>query len=151
MKVLCKMKDSYCPIGLNICCAVCEHMNRCHDSCGHAVLHGHKHCEDAEVLTGNVVKFESAVPDTIKEMTKLLQMKKQMDEQEKLLKQELLKAMEKYGVKSFETDLIKMTYVAPSTKTTLDSAKLKLEHPDIVDQYSKISNVSASVRITVKG
>jgi hypothetical protein len=40
--------------------------------------------------------------------------------------------------------------VAPTTKTTIDSTKLKKEHPDIAEQYTKVSNVSASVRITVK-
>ena len=41
-------------------------------------------------------------------------------------------------------------YVAPTTRTTIDSKKLKADHPDIAEAYSKTSNVSASVRITVK-
>lgn len=151
MKVICKMQDAECPRGYNICCATCGYMDSCIDSCGVAVARGYKHCPDADIPAANVAQFESAVPDTIRDMTRLLQMKKQIDEQEKQMKQELLKAMEAHGVKSFETEFIKLTYVAPSTKTTLDSAKLKVDHPDIVEQYSKTSNVAASVRITMKG
>jgi hypothetical protein len=44
-----------------------------------------------------------------------------------------------------------MTYVAPTTRTTIDSTKLKKDHPEIAEQYSKTSNVSASVRVTLKG
>lgn len=151
MKVICTIPDADCPRGLNICCGTCEHRENCINRCDFTFTHTHEHCSDARVLTDDLVQFESAVPDTLQKITSLLQMKKQMDEQEKQLKQELLKAMEAHGVKSFETDLIKMTYVAPTTKTTLDGAKLKLEHPDIVEQYSKTSNVAASIRIIVKG
>lgn len=66
------------------------------------------------------------------------------------IKQGLIKAMETNRVKTFENDLLKITYVAPQTKTTIDSAKLKKELPEIAEQYSKKSNVKASVRITLK-
>lgn len=97
-----------------------------------------------------LVQFQAAVPEAIQKITNLVQMKKQLEDQEKTLKEQLLKAMETYGVKSFENDHIKLVYVAPTTRSTLDSARLKKDHPDIAQQYTKISNVSASVRITVK-
>lgn len=42
---------------------------------------------------------------------------------------------------------VKLTYVAPSTRSTIDSKKLKEEEPDLVKKFTKISKVSASVRI----
>mgnify|MGYP007102645490 FL=1 len=45
---------------------------------------------------------------------------------------------------------LKVVYVAPTTKTTIDSKALKKDKPDIYEQYRKTSNVKASVRITVK-
>ena len=59
--------------------------------------------------------------------------------------------MEKYGVKKFETDEVTFTYVAPTTRNTIDSKALKAEQPDIAALYTKTSNVKASVKITVKG
>ena len=149
MKVICKVEGAECPERLNICCGICEKLDTCSVACDTAKM-TYEDCVEAEVVTGELKQFESAVPDTIQKITSLLQMKKDLDEQEKQLKQELLKAMETYGVKSFETDHIKMTYVAPTTRSTIDSTRLKKDHPDIVEQYSKISNVSASVRVVVK-
>ena len=53
-------------------------------------------------------------------------------------------------MKSFETPEIKFTYVAPTTRTSIDSTKLKKDLPDVAAKYSKTSKVSASVKITVK-
>lgn len=149
MKVICKVEGAECPLDLNICCGVCEHIDTCNVACDTAKVN-HEDCDEAEVITNEVTQFESAVPDTIEKITTLIQMKKELDEQEKLLKEKLVEAMETYGVKSFENDQIKMTYVAPTTRSTIDSTKLKKDHPDIAEQYTKTSNVSASVRVTVK-
>ena len=150
MKVICKVPDAECPEGLKICCGTCEHSDTCGKCCEEVFKGTHSTCTEAEYVTGELTQFESAVPDTIKMITNVIQMKKDLDEQEKELKQKLVEAMEAYGVKSFENDQIKMTYVAPTTRSTIDSTRLKKDHPDIVEQYSKTSNVSASVRVTVK-
>lgn len=42
---------------------------------------------------------------------------------------------------------IKATYVSPSTRTTIDSKKLKEEEPELAKKFTKTTNVSASVRI----
>ena len=76
--------------------------------------------------------------------------KKKAEEQAKELRAELMKAMEANGVKSFENDLIRITYVAPSTRQSIDSAKLKKEQPTIYASYLKSSEVKASLRITLK-
>ena len=76
--------------------------------------------------------------------------KKKAEEQAKELRAELMKAMEANGVKSFENDLIRITYVAPSTRQSIDSAKLKKEQPAIYASYLKSSEVKASLRITIK-
>lgn len=150
MKILCKVADAECPKGLNICCGVCEDMNTCEDCCPMMAGGKHHNCPNAEPVTDELVAFQTSVPDTIKRITDLVVMKKQLDEQEKLLKQKLVEAMETYGVKIFENEQIKMTYVAPTTRSTLDSARLKKDHPDIAEQYTKVSEVSASVRVAVK-
>lgn len=148
MKVICKVPGANitCPEGLNICCSTCEHS----DTCEHCCEGVQPTCPHAEVVNDELAQFESAVPDAIQQITNLIQTKKELEEQEKQLKQKLVEAMESYGVKSFENDQIKMTYVASTTRSTIDSTRLKKDHPDIAEQYSKTSSVSASVRVTVK-
>ena len=149
MKIKCKVENAECPHDLDICCGICGFKDNCGNVCPVCNVNPEK-CEEAEVITDELTQFQSSVPDTIGKITQLIKMKKQMDEQEKQLKEQLVKAMEHFGVKSFENDQIKMTYVAPTTRSTIDSAGLKNDHPDIVAKYTKTSNVSASVRVNLK-
>lgn len=41
----------------------------------------------------------------------------------------------------------KLTYVSPSTRSTIDSKKLKEEEPEIAKKFTKTSQVGATVRI----
>ena len=77
--------------------------------------------------------------------------KKEAEEKAVQLRQTLLDKMKEQNIKSFENDLIKITYIEPTTRETIDSAKLKKELPEIAEQYKKISNVKDGVRITLKG
>ncbi len=149
MKILCKVENAECPHELNICCGVCNFKDNCGNACPVCGVHPEK-CEEAEVITEELTAFKAAVPETIGKMTQLIKLKKQMDEQEKQLKQALLEAMEHYGIKSFENDQIKLTYVEPTTRATIDTAKLKKFHPDVAELCTKTSDVSASVRVTLK-
>jgi len=149
MIIKCKIENAECPHELDICCGTCGFKNNCGNRC-EACGGDIQNCSDAEVITAEMTAFHSAVPDTIGKITTLIKMKKQLEDQEKQLKQKLVEAMEIYGVKSFENDLIKMTYVAPTTRSSIDSARLKKDYPDIAQQYTKISDVSASVRVTLK-
>ena len=152
MKILCKVEGAECPHDLKICCATCGFKDNCGNCCECTnCMKDPQNCPDAEVITGELTAFQSAVPDTIKKITDLLKLKKQMDEQEKQLKQKLVEAMEIYGVKAFETDLIKLTYVAPTTRSSIDSTRLKKDHPDIAEQYTKTSNVAAFVKVELRG
>lgn len=150
MIIKCKVAAGNCPQDLDICCATCGFKGNCGNCCDSQDMSDPQNCMDAEVITGEMTAFQSAVPDTIGKITTLIKMKKQLEDQEKQLKQKLVEAMEIYGVKSFENDLIKMTYVAPTTRSSIDSARLKKDHPAIVEQYTKTSPVSASVRVTLK-
>lgn len=70
---------------------------------------------------------------------------------EEALKKAILEEMEAKRVVKLETDNLVLTYVAPTTRETLDSKTLRAELPTIYDQYCKVSTVKASVRVKVKG
>lgn len=42
---------------------------------------------------------------------------------------------------------VKLTHVSPSTRSTIDSKKLKEEEPAIAEKFTKTTNVSASIRL----
>ena len=76
--------------------------------------------------------------------------KKQIEEQEKAMKEQLKKAMEKYGVKSFDNETVKFTYVAPTVENRIDSKALKADFPDVAAKYTKQNPKAGYVKITVK-
>ena len=54
------------------------------------------------------------------------------------------------NVKKWETDNIVVTYVAPTTRESIDSKRLKKEQPDIYSQFIKTSKIKESIKIKIK-
>ena len=59
-------------------------------------------------------------------------------------------AMEKNGIEKFDNDFITVNYVAPTTRASLDTKRLKAEHPELYGEYLTESEVKSSVRIKAK-
>ena len=88
------------------------------------------------------------VSNTIKEMeTRLKKMKEQQDKYKEII----LNAMKEQGIKSFENDTIKITYVDEITKLSVDSTKVKKDYPMVYEQCLKKTIQKPSLRITIKG
>ena len=142
-----KCKSAGCMFGKgDICC--CECSDECDDRCGTMPLT----CGDSvmEESTTDLTLFQSKAMAIMQEIADLDRMKKQLEAKDKVVRQELQEAMDKYGIKKFENDILKVTYVEPSTRTTIDSKKLKEELPAIAEKYTKTTMVKGSVRIDVK-
>lgn len=143
--------DAAC--GKNCCCFECEERNTCNDVCESIELKKYKEpseCSEAFEEGTDLVVFETKAAAVIQEIASIANQKKVLDEQDKEMRAELERVMDLYGVKSFENDIIKISYVEPTTRTTVDSTKLKKKYPAIAEECSKTSEVKGSVRITVK-
>lgn len=128
------------------CCLECEKREGCQDVCTELS----PNCKDAFTEETALAVMQTEAAEIISHIANLSVQKKQIEEQEKALKSQLLEAMEKYGVKAFENNTVKFLYVAPTTQTRIDGAKLKKDMPDVAEKYSKTTNVSAYVKVTVK-
>lgn len=62
----------------------------------------------------------------------------------------LRKEMERNGVKKWESDRIRLTYIEPSVKQTFDTSAFRAEHPDLYERYVKQSPTKPSLRFTIK-
>ena len=137
--------------GKDICCFECEDRPDCKDACANInVLKNASDCVDAFVVGNELVVFESAVLGITQTIANIATEKKRLEDEDKKMREELEEAMAAYGVTSFENQYVQITHVAPTTKVSVDSKKLKLELPDIYSKYSKVSNVKGYVKITVK-
>lgn len=76
--------------------------------------------------------------------------KKEYEKQAEEMRSAILEEMKKTGTQSLETDKIKLTYVAPFTRSSIDSKKLKEEMPEVYEKYQKETTVKESLKITVK-
>lgn len=112
---------------------------------------------------GVIYKYEAnevvVIDDNqITEIAELEELIKMLDGQVKAAKQKqdelkgaLLQEMESRGLKSFEKGNLKITYVAPSTRATLDSKAIKEKYPAIYEAHLKETEIKASLKITLKG
>ena len=67
------------------------------------------------------------------------------------IKTVLYGTMEKEGIKTVDRGKLKITYVAPSCRTSVDSKKLEKEDPEIYKKYAKTTTVAGSIKITLMG
>ena len=74
-----------------------------------------------------------------------------MEGKVKKIKNILYGTMKKNGVKTVDRNKLKITYVAPSTRTSVDSKKLQKEEPEIYKKYVETTTVAGSIKITLMG
>jgi len=67
-----------------------------------------------------------------------------------MLTQSLKDTFEKYGIKSFKTDKLIITLTEAHTQSRINSTALKKADPEIYEKYLTTSNVSSSLKITIK-
>ena len=85
-------------------------------------------------IENNEIVIAKEIVNQFKEFKKI---KDQMDLKEKEVKQQLMDAMEKVGVKSWAFNGIFAEIKYCKGRTTVDTARLKEELPDIYEEYSK--------------
>lgn len=91
--------------------------------------------------------------DTIKAMEhRLAELEPYVQEYDAIqqkLRADLLEQLEIAGATTYTGDTFVATYVRPTTRVSLDTARLKAEQPDIFNSYSKETKVSATVKISM--
>ena len=97
------------------------------------------------VIKNNEIIVDATVIEKIKDFKKA---KAQMDLVEKELNKSLKEAMEKVGLKKFIVNGLCATIKDGTTRTTVDSKRLKEEAPDIYEEYSKTTPVASSITLT---
>ena len=96
--------------------------------------------------------------EELEDLTELMQEIKAKEDELKLMKEKVDKikenlygTMEKEGIKTVDRGKLKITYVAPSCRTSVDSKKLEKEEPEIYKKYVKTTTVAGSIKITLMG
>lgn len=100
-----------------------------------------------------IVKIENGeitvAQEIVNKIVEFNKTKKEMEYQEKLLKEGLMDAMKEVGIEHFSINGLSASIRKGSTRTTLDSKRLKVECPDIWETYSTTLETSPSLILTV--
>lgn len=140
---------SKCPLEkFDGCCVCCPDRDDCPELCEEVA--NYENCISAIDEEKALVNFQNQQLETIKKIAEICTQKKQLEAFEKEMKDSLKEAMEQFGITKFDSDILKITYVAEGIKKSIDSTKLKKELPDIAEQYTKTSKVSSYIKVEVK-
>lgn len=95
-----------------------------------------------------------SIPDKYKEkegyIRQLIQTKNEAEEELSRFKSEILCDMEAVGVRTWETETMRLTRKMPSVRVSFNAAKFKEDHPEFdFTPYERTSNVSGSLLIAV--
>lgn len=140
--------ENPCPLGkFDGCCHLCPDRGSCANPCPEEVDECGQAIFDEE--TG-LQAFQQSQLATLNAIASLTAHKKAIENQEKVMKAALYEAMMKFGVKKFESNILKLTLVEPTTATSIDSATLKKKYPAIAAECSKSNTKTGYVKITLK-
>ncbi len=94
------------------------------------------------------------IPQDIKEkeslIRQLIQTKQEAEERLTTIKQEILSEMEAQGVKSWQTDTMRITRKLPTTRSSFNLTAYKKDNPELdLSSYMKTSEVAGSLLIAV--
>ena len=102
---------------------------------------------DLGVSEEELVNLEELMQEIKAKEDELKLMKEKVDK----VKEILYGTMEKEGIKTVDRGNLKITYVSPSCRTSVDSKKLEKEEPEIYKKYVKTTTVAGSIKITLMG
>lgn len=136
-------------IKFEFCCWNCPHNGTCEVKCENepSECGNSETAEDAAVLA----VFENRAGAIMGGIADLMTQKKNIEATEKEMRVQLEAVMSEYGMKKIDHHLLKITHIAPTTKTSVDSKKLKETYPHIHAECSKTSDVKGYVKIELKG
>ena len=102
----------------------------------------------------NLTSFENKYMVVMAEIAAVTKQEKEIAERNKKLKADLEKAMDEHDIKSIDNEFVKITRVTATNTKSLDLKALQESEPalygELMEDYPKVSNRKASIRITVK-
>lgn len=105
-------------------------------------------------MSTEIEHFNSAALDVMRNIATLATQKKDIEAQDKAMRDELLSLCEEYGVESIDNEYVKITKVKGSSSVSIDLKKLESKEPELygelLEDYPKKTERKAYLRITAK-
>ena len=98
----------------------------------------------------DMVVHGELTPTATAVITTCLKNLQRLENEKKMLMDALQGAMEENGIRSFENNHLKITYIDETDVEMFDKKLFREEHPAMYDEYVKMSPRKAYVKVTVK-
>ena len=92
---------------------------------------------EVTVNNSELIPFEQKYLTTLVKIKELEEAKKDLEEKVKQIKEQISVAMSEYNVTSVKTSFITISKSKDSVSTTLDTARIKKEDPDLYNKLMK--------------
>lgn len=98
-----------------------------------------------------MITNDNLIPkETENQIIKIEQQIAELKKSQEEMKSKLIQEMAIRNIKKIETEKITITYIEPTTRETFDTKSFRTDHSDLYDEYARLSDVKASIRIGVK-
>lgn len=98
----------------------------------------------------NEITFGTEYMEVFKELALLEDEAKDIKKRHEEIKAEILEAMEKNNIKSFENDFVKITYVPATESWKVDMKAFEFEEPELYEEVAKKFNKKTFRKAYVK-
>lgn len=115
-----------------------------------AYLDGEDAAEYRQYFEDEAAKLPAEYHDIVAAIAEQEQQARLIKQRTDELKATLLTVFRENGIKKFEASNLIITYIAPTTRKSVDSTKLKDSYPDIYDQCVRESEVADTIKIKLK-
>ena len=128
------------------CCFICPNKAGCDVTC----KQNPDACGESENTGTALEAFNNTAVLILNNIAGLIKQKAEIEATEKDMRAKLESGMVEHSIKKIDHEILKISYIDPTTRTSVDSAKLKKTYPHIFDECSKTSDVKGYVKIELK-
>ena len=114
------------------------------------VLNGEIQTKTSETLELIQTDHKTAFIELQRQIQSQKAMLEQLERQQEQMRNEIMEAMKQHDIKSYDMGEIKITYIAQTTRESLDNKTLKVELPEIYEKYKKETQVKEQLKITIR-
>lgn len=103
------------------------------------------------LLTTGEKHLVGRAEQVMEQLDQIEQYKREIEECWKSVQEQLIEVFKEHGIKRYESERVRITYIASHKSKRLDTKRLQAELPEVAEQYMKESETKETLKITRKG
>ena len=97
-----------------------------------------------------IIQQNNLTAEASNKLTELIRAIKALEEEEKQIREVIFKHMEANNIVKIENDDLRINFVIKSDRESFDTKTFKVDHPELYEEYVKMTPQKPSLVITLK-